>query len=295
MNENSFPPPEYDPQEPRRGSGRSSRVVSIVVVAAILIAGLGLRGLLRYRPVGSGGDMSCDVTQQYESIRIQTVSCDVDIDVGTNDTSSVEYRGPSRMVCTAEVHNGTLVIEEKSAGRWLSLRNLFSFRNWESKLTVYLPEREYKALSVETVSGDVEIPRGGVFRVLDLATISGEIELAGTEESDVTAETVSGDVNIRSGSMKSLTVGTTSGELSATNVSVYGPAEFNSVSGDIDFLYSDAASLTVSAISGDVHTAILTPMEYITHTTSGEVSVAASQPGAGSCRITTTSGDILCE
>ena len=293
MNENQIPSPGYDPQEPQRRSGNSGRVATVIVVIAILIAGLGVRGLLRLGPAGTGGDMSCDVSAQYENVRIEAVSCDIVFSVGSTDTTSVEYRGPARMTCTAEVHNGTLVIEEKRSGLWLSLMSLFGVR--DSKLTVYLPETQRDALKVETVSGNVDLARAGCFRMVEIAAVSGDIELAGTGNTDVTVETVSGDVAIRSGSARSLYVGTTSGDVSVRNLEVDGRVELSTISGEIDFLSSDAQSLDITTTSGDVHTAILSPKDYVTNTVSGDVSVTETQPGAGRCGISTISGDILCE
>ena len=133
MNENPLPSPEYDPQRPERRSGRAGGIVTVLVVAAIVVAGLVTQGWL-LRPAaggGTGGDMSCDITETFEDVRIDVVSCDVSVSAG-GDTCVVEYRGPSRMACTAEVKNGTLQIEEKRV-RPLSFWNWFSRKI--SKLT----------------------------------------------------------------------------------------------------------------------------------------------------------------
>ena len=291
MNENPLPSPESDPQEPERRPGRAA---VILIILAILIAGVGVRVLL-HRPIlgGMGGDMACDITETFEDVSIQGISCDVSFSVGGGDTCVVEYRGPSKMVCTAEVKHGTLVIEEKLARR-LSILNLFGLR--DSKLTVFLPAKQYDELTAETVSGDVDLPVGDSFRALKVATVSGEVSLSGAAGGgDVTVETVSGDVEIRDADVRRLQVGTTSGEQVVKGVVAEDWAELNSVSGNIEMTASDADSLEISTISGDVYTLLNTVKEYATSTTSGEVSVAQNVPGAGRCSISTVSGDIRCE
>lgn len=291
MNENPLPSPEYGPQEPERHPGRAA---VILIVAAIIAAGIGARVLLHRTALGgTGGDMTCDLTETFEDVSIQGVSCDVSFSVVGGDTCVVEYRGPSRMACTAEVRNGTLQIEEKRVRR-LSFWNWFSSKN--SKLTVFLPEKQYDELAVETVSGDLDLPAGDSFRTLKVTAVSGEVSLSGAAGGgDVTVETVSGDVEIRDADVRRLKVSTTSGEQIVKGVVAEGRAELSSVSGDIELTSSDADSLEISTISGEVHTALKTAKEYVTSTTSGEVSVAQNVPGAGRCSISTISGDIRCE
>ena len=331
MNENPLPSPGYDPQRSERRSGRAGGIATVLVVAAIVVAGLATRGWL-FRPaadVGTGGDMACDITEPFEDVRIDVVSCDVSVSAGGN-TCAVEYRGPSRMACTAEVKNGTLQIEEKRVRR-LSFWNWFSRRN--SKLTVILPQEQYDALELCAVSGDVKLEDGGLFRDLRIATTSGDMDLTGAGGGDVTLESTSGDMEFRDGSASSLSVGTTSGDVAVTGVDVSGRAvlstisgevalldadaeslsvsttsgnvtvtgvdvtgrtELSTTSGDVVLLDADAESLSISTTSGDVRTELRTPKEYVTHTVSGDVSVANNVPGAGRCEIETVSGEILC-
>ena len=291
MNENPYPSPEYGPQEPERRTGRAAVILVIVAIAAI---GIGARVLLRSPLLGgTGGDMTCEFTETFEDVSIQGVSCDVSFSVGGGSTCVVEYRGPSRMACTAEVRNGTLQIEEKRVRR-LSFWNWFSRKI--SKLTVFLPQKQYDELAVETVSGDLDLPAGDSFRTLKVTAVSGEVSLSGAAGGgDVTVETVSGDVKIRDADVRRLKVSTTSGEQVVKAVVAEDWAELSSVSGDIVLTASDADRLEISTISGDVHTALKTAKEYVTSTTSGEVSVAQNVPGAGRCAISTVSGDIRCE
>ena len=280
-----------NPSSPKRETrpGGALRVLAVICAAVLLAMCLSGCGPLRIADQGS--DMACDITEPFENVDIEVVSCDVDFSVG-GDTCVVQYRGPSRMACTAGVKNGTLCIEEKMARR-LSIRNLFGFR--DAQLTVFLPQKQYDELELETVSGDVDLDDGDIFRTLELSTVSGNIDLAGAAGGDVTLASVSGDIKFRDAEVRRLDVTTTSGKADVTGVIAEGRAELSSVSGHITILSSDAESLEISTISGDVHTALLTSKEFVTHTTSGEVAVACSLPGAGRCGITTVSGGIRCE
>ena len=329
MNENYLPIPENEPPKPAR-RGPSIAAVSAVVIAVLLLLGLGLRGVLAR--TGPGGDMTCNIGERFEDVRVETVSADVRFHVGGSDTCIVEYKGPSRMRCTAEVKNGTLAVVEKPARRWpFGLWGLFGTHRVE--VTVFLPERQYDELTVETASGDIEAPSGGAFRSLSFSSVSGGQMLDGVEADSLTAqstsgnvsvqnsrlgslsvsttsgdqdaasadiaghaafEAVSGNISIQNSRLGSLTVSTTSGDQDAESTDIAGHAELSAVSGKISVTSSDAGSLEFSTTSGDVYTELLTPKEYITETMSGDVSVTASESGAGQCAVTTTSGDITC-
>ena len=290
------------------GPGRLSRVLPILCAAALLA--VCLCGCVTVEWPGQGGDMACSFEEPVESVRIQCESCDVSVSDG-GDTCAVEYRGPSRMACTAEVKNGTLQIEEKRVHR-LSFWNWFSRKS--SKLTVLLPREQYDALELCIVSGDVKLEDGDLFRDLRIVTTSGDMDLTGAGGGEVILESVSGDVKFRDGNASGLSVGTTSGDVAVTGVDVSGRAELSTTSGDVTvtgvdvtgraeisttsgdvaLLDADAESLSISTTSGDVRTELRTPKEYVTHTGSGDASVASSQPGAGRCEIETVSGEILC-
>ena len=331
MNENYLPIPENEPPKPAR-RGPSTAAVSAIVIVVLLLLGFGLRGFLARTGPG-GGDMTCNISERFENVRVETVSADVRFRVGGSDTCIVEYKGPSRMRCTAEVKNGTLTVAEKPARRWpFGLWGLFGTHRVE--VTVFLPERQYDELSIETASGDIEAPSGGVFRELSVSSTSGDQILDGVEADSLTAqstsgnvsvqnsrlgsldvsttsgdqkaastdiaghagfEAVSGNISVQNGSFGSLAVSTTSGDQDIASAAVDGHASFSAVSGNISLLASDAGSLEFSTTSGDVCTELLTPKEYITETTSGDVSVPVSAPGAGRCSVTTVSGDITCQ
>jgi len=106
--------------------------------------------------------------------------------------------------------------------------------------------------------------------------------------------TISGEVAILDTDAESLSVSTTSGDVTVTGVDVTGQAELSTTSGDVALLDADAESLSITTTSGNVRTELRTPKEYVTHTGSGDVSVANNVPGAGRCEIETVSGEILC-
>ena len=271
------------------GPGRSAHALPILCAAVLLAVCLSGCGLLSR--TDRGGDMACSFKEPVESVHIECESCDVRFSVGGGDACAVEYLGPSRMACTAEVKNGTLRIEEKRVHR-LMFWNWFSRRS--SKLTVFLPREEYDELELSTVSGDVDLDDGDLFRDVWITTVSGDIDLTGAGGGEAVLSSVSGDMAFRDGSARELSVSTTSGDVTVTGVDVAGRAELSTVSGDVALLDADAESLSISTTSGDVSTDLRTAKEYVTHTVSGDVSVASSQPGAGRCEIETISGEILC-
>ena len=84
----------------------------------------------------------------------------------------------------------------------------------------------------------------------------------------------------------------TSGDTDFEHTIVSGAVTVDTTSGDIDLERSDAASLTLSTVSGEVEGTLLSAKNFSVSSTMGRVSVPASNPSAGPCNVTTTSGDV---
>ena len=109
---------------------------------------------------------------------------------------------------------------------------------------------------------------------------------------DIDVQTVSGDISVDSVKPETLTVKSTSGDVSLNTVRVSGAAEMTTVSGDIWFWEADAGTVQIKTVSGDVSGSFLTAKNFETHSVSGDIWMPRSDKNGGKCVIQTTSGDI---
>lgn len=167
------------------------------------------------------------------------------------------------------------------------------------------------SLQVKTVSGDQELS-GVSCGALKVSTTSGSLELEEIGAESLNLSSTSGDVTLTGGAIEgALQLGTVSGEIELRDVTAES-ADFTSTSGDVDLEDlvltdqlsiettsgeirledCDAGGCWIKSTSGDVEGTLRSQMQFVTHTTSGDVSVPVSIGGTKICEITTTSGDI---
>lgn len=269
------------------------------------------------------------VNDIFTDFVIDVAQSDVVFAVSENGVCFVECKETDKFYHTVEVENGVLKIKDsdnrKRYEKITTQQNLF-----EMAITVYLPAEHYKSLSVETVSGSVEMPENFAFESAELKCVSGNINFASSvdgklliEETsgDVTVntvtalnaeiksvsgmisllsvngvqelytESVSGEVELNSVECNSITVKTTSGDINMNSVVSKNTIEASTVSGCIALNGSDAQSLDIKSVSGDVFGTLLSEKTFIAESSSGNVNVPDSAEG-GKCEIETSSGNI---
>ncbi len=130
--------------------------------------------------------------------------------------------------------------------------SIFSLLNRRSRLEIYIPEAYNKKLTVNTVSGDLDLAGDWTLSELRVKLTSGDISVAGPTFETAHIETVSGDIQAEG---------------------VRGPHEILSTSGDIELSSAGGAS-TLQTVSGDVYGryAEITADSKI-NTTSGDIEI----------------------
>ncbi len=206
-------------------------------------------------------------------------------------------------------------LELQSASGAITVPDGFTFSQAEIKTAS--GEIDYAAatdrgLTLKTVSGD--LTAGGVTaEYLDARSTSGDVSIHSVEtQGDLSVQTVSGEIELENANAQDASVSSTSGSIALTRVRTAaqmnihavsgdvkltdtvaaGPMDVETVSGDITLEHSDAQILWIKSTSGDVSGSLLTDKWFLTHTTSGDVRLPNSSSQAGTCEITTTSGDI---
>lgn len=268
------------------------RKFSAVVLSALII--LAVPGLLAAR--GSGQE----VTKEFSgvsSIRIQTVSGDVEVIVHNSSEVKVELYydvSPERnFEYEMRESRGTLHIEEDWRGRTTS---------GEVHWTLYVPADI--DVDFSTASGDFSAE--GVEGDIDVSTASGDLEFkdcsgdidASTASGDVTLVNVRGDneISTASGDIKvkdckeGIELSTASGDIDASNLT--GEIELSTASGDVE-VEDCRGSFKLSTASGSVEArGIIIEGRSKFSTASGDVEVVLAETSEYDLDLGTASGDV---
>ncbi len=232
-----------------------------------------------------------------------------------------------RVKYSVSVEQGTLIIDEVDTRRWYEH---IGIQFGGKKMTVYLPEKEYASLMIDTSTGDVDIPNDFTFESIDITGDTSDVTCRASASGDITVKVSTGDVRLTdvncanffgestTGSitlkqvaasacidMKSNTgdveleccdieqlfVETDTGMISLKQVIASDCFHIKSDTGDVDFAGCDAAQIFVETDTGDVAGTLLSDKVFITETDTGDVDVPKTITG-GRCEITTDTGNI---
>ena len=237
---------------------------------ACMVVGLGLRGhesLL-------GEDPSLVTTTftpegDFTSISVDTITADVKFLYAEDGICRVEARDRESIIYTAEILDGTLLIRAEDHRSWMDHIEFFGVSQ-NPAVTVYLPAKSLKSLTVDVTTGDVSIPRDFTFSGnVELSSNSGDLTLLAAVEGDTSLETTTGDITVE-GKHKTVTASATTGDVTLRHV--------------------DAKELTVSVTTGSIHVQKAVAVAVTAAAGTGDV-IMEDIITDDVLRVTTTTGD----
>ena len=311
--------------------------ISLIVAAALVILGTLIFTIAMslndwdFRKLSNGGleQKTYEETGEFNDISISALYEDVIFLPYDGDGCKVVCDERDKVSHSVVVADGTLKIQSQDDRAWYE--KLFNFG--EEKMTVYLPNVEYNALTLTGNTGDIVIPKDFSFESIDLELSTGDIECFASATGGVKIALSTGDVDIENVSVSSLDITTSTGEISVDsvncdgevkikvstgdvelsnltckslvssgntgeieldNVIASGEINIERTTGDVEFKRCDAAQISVTTDTGDVSGSLLSNKIFITSTDTGRISVPNSSSG-GKCEITTSTGNIVFE
>lgn len=218
------------------------------------------------------------------------------------ETSNLEFKvsedGKKKVVCEetskyyhgVQVQDGTLKIASVDTRAWYE--KFFDFNLYFMKTTVYLPADNYGSLNVHSATGDIVIPENFVFTGLSAELSTGNITLQADVQETLKAKSSTGRITIENVEAKNFDVSSSTGDVMIRNSLAQEQMRVHTSVGDISIMDSDASTLDVEASTGDIDMALLSGKTFDVSTSTGRQQVPASTPGAGSCRVHTSTGNI---
>ncbi|EPD50120.1 hypothetical protein HMPREF1210_02968 [Paenisporosarcina sp. HGH0030] len=170
---------------------KNKLVISLILL--IVIAG-GMTFMFNTMKVIAGSDnKTVQEDSSFTNIEVTTNNAEVIIVPTKISEATVEYTGANKKkkyIFNVDVKGDTLTVQLKQKRRFLSL---FNFHTGDLKLTVNVPEKQYKDLQVKSDNGRIMVENLQVEKVL-LETDNGQIQVKEVEAKTVKVESDNGKI-----------------------------------------------------------------------------------------------------
>lgn len=267
------------------------------------------------------------INNEFSNISIDTDTADIIFVKSNNEECRVECYEEEKINHLVSVSDDTLFIMINDIRDWYDYIGI----NFDSpKITVYLPESDYKTLSVSDSTGNINVFKELKFDNIDAVLSTGDINVFSSVSNGVKIKTSTGDINIDSISVGSLELTASTGKITVSAINcdgdiniktstgrnnladikcknLYSKSDTGDISlsevfasekisitrstGDVKFYSSDAAEVSVETDTGDVSGTFISEKTFITKTDTGRIEVPQGISG-GKCTIKTNTGDI---
>ncbi len=268
-----------------------------------------------------------DFNDDYQDISIETKTANITVLPSENGKTSVVCYEPTRSKHKVTVENGILSVKICDERKWYDSIGV----NFDTpKLTIFLPQKEYGKLSVNSSTGKVEVAKEFSFHTVDILQSTGNVTsyacvtdtmkvktttgdicvenaLANTIDlsvatgkitassfkgnSDVTIDVTTGKANLNNIECKSIVSKGTTGSFNLTNVIATEGMNIERSTGGIVFNHCDAGAMNIKTTTGSIEGTLLTPKVFFVDVNTGSVDVPKSVTG-GKCEIVSKTGNV---
>ena len=303
-----------------KGGSNVKRAVGVVTGAAFLLAAVGglmLAAAAESAAMKNGNGLfyeikTVPVTEAFSDIQVEDTECSVRILRAADGNCKVvcPEKQDGSLFHTVTVSDGMLRIRRRGKRKWYQY---IGVSLGSPEVEIYLPEREYGALTLCSTAGSIQVDEGFLFESASLESVSSSIRMCSDVKGLLTAESTSGSVTIENAAPETLSAGSisggialshirsgevsvrsTSGRMELTDVIAAAGLYAESVSGSVALDGCDGSTIRIETTSGSVKGTLLSDKLFAADSTSGKVEVPRSAAG-GECEITTVSGSIAIE
>ncbi len=268
-----------------------------------------------------------EITESFKDVSIKANTAKIEFVVSDNEKFTVSCYEREKVFHKVEVKENTLIIEKVDNRKWYEYIG-FDFSS--PKIIVSIPAGEYGELFVKASTGKVTIAKDFKFNSIEIMLSAGDVSNYASAQS-VKIKTSTGDICVDNITTNLLGLSTSTGKISALNVSceeelsinvttgksylenitcttlisngstgnvslksvvVAGKMQIERSTGDIKFDECDAGEIYVKTSTGNVKGTLKTEKIFIVNTDTGRKDVPKTSAG-GICEITTDTGDII--
>ena len=268
-----------------------------------------------------------EISGSFRDISVTTDTADVALARSEDGTCRVVCYEAENAKHLVRVENDVLTVQIDDQASWYAQIGLY-FNT--PKITIYLPNTAYGALSVTGSTGAIDVPEAFSFERADITSDTGSVTFCAAISGAASIQTITGDIRAEHTSAASLALSVDTGAVNVSDVTCQndlsvnvstGKADLRNVScgtllsigsvgsitldhvtaaeqfsierstGHVSFTACDAGELHVKTDTGDVTGSLLSDKIFFAESDVGSVDVPKTTTG-GVCEIQTNTGNI---
>ncbi len=229
-----------------------------------------------------------EVSMDFDKININVDTAQVEFVPSENEDCKVVCYETEKIRHTVAVNDGALEIKVHDSRKWYEFVGI-SFGT--PKITLYVPNKKYDSLCIETDTGDVNLPKEFAFKDVTIAGDTSDVYCNASISGTISIALSTGNIELDGIAMDQLLLSTSTGDMRLQSVTVDNDIEIETDTGDVILENCDAADLFIETSTGDVRGTLLSEKVFIADSSTGRVSVPKTVTG-GRCEIITSTGDI---
>ena len=171
-----------------------------------------------------------EIQEEYKDISITTDTADIVFAPSEDEKTLVVCSEQQNIKHTVVVEDGILIIKSVDTRKWYEH---IGINFGTSKITVYIPQKEYDTISVETSTGDVLLKQVLAAGRFFIETDTGDVEFDSSDATEIFVETDTGDVTGTLLSEKIFFAETDTGRIEVPKTTSGGKCEIITDTGDI--------------------------------------------------------------
>ena len=271
-----------------------------------------------------------EMSDEIQRLHITTETANILLKRADGENCKVVCRETDMVFHSVSVADGTLTVDVVDIRKWY---HRIGFFFGKQSVTVYLPGRVYDSLTVETDTGNLEIPddftftsirvngdtgyvncKATVQEQVDISLSTGDVTLVGLTAGSIRLTASTGDISMDQvaceGEMKltvstgritltditahTLTADASTGDIRLINVQAESRLALESSTGDVTMNGCDAKDLIVRTNTGNITATLLSPKMFSADSDTGRI-ILPPDGGEGRCQVTTDTGNIRIE
>lgn len=226
-------------------------IFAIIFGVILVVAGAGVAAAgYKYYKVDKMIENTITLDDTYDKMSFKIETANLTIEKSTESTTKIVFTETKKITHEAKIIDNTLTVTVNDTRKWYE--KIFNFNDFKIKAIAYIPAAEFESLTVDTATGNVNVPSDFTFENVNLKSSTGNIEFKAIVNDKLEASASTGNITISDSKPQNIVASASTGNINISNVEVVEKIEAKTSTGNISIKDSKATDLYVRLSTGNI-------------------------------------------